>query len=135
MTHYNEAKLLKKLYIITVTDDTNYDFAGYILKPAETGTSAPNKSLLISVKKSDGTIDATLTAKSIYGSKEYHGETVSLTRGYLYWDDITAKIGTAFTYQPCWNTKDQVLVKGVTVRTVNGKTSAKDIAVEDVKGE
>ena len=132
---YDPAKPLKKLYIITATDDTIYDFAGYILKPAETGTKAPTTSLMISVKKPDGTLDATLTAKSIYGSKTYHGETVSLTRGYLYWDDISGKIGEEFTYQPCWNTKDKVLVKGVSVRTVNGKTSATDIGVTDVKGE
>ena len=127
-----DTKPLKTLYVITAADDTNYNLVGYILSPATTGTAATTRSLVISVKKSDGTIDKTLTAKSIYNGKEYQDGPVTVTRGYLHWTDFSSNIGTAFTFQPCWKTLDGVLVKGKTVRTVNNATSAKEIAVTDL---
>ena len=47
----------------------------------------------------------------------------ALSRGYLHITEFTSSIGTEFTFQPCWNTLDGVLVKGLTIRTVNGGTN------------
>ena len=125
-------KPLKHLYVITASDDTNYDYVGYVLGDSEEGTKATTSSLLITIKKANGKTEASLTASSVFKNKEYHGETVTLTRGYLHMSDLTTNIGKAFTFQPCWNTLDDVLVKGFTVRTVNAGTSAESIGVEDV---
>ncbi len=122
-----EGKPLKKLYIITATDDTNYKSVGYIVDPDK--TDAKTKSLVITIKKPSGEIDATLTAKSVFKEK------YSVTRGYLYWDDSTSVLlgKASFTYQPCWTTLDGVLVKGVMVRTLTGMNGgANDIAASDV---
>lgn len=130
---------IKKLYLFTASDDRNYDGVGYIIAPAETQTDASTCSLIVNIKKYDGTTSDKLTAKSIYGNKEYHGETVKLTRGYLHWTDYSKSIGTEFTFRPCWTTFDDVLVKGVTVRTVNNGTTYQGtttkIGATDVKGD
>jgi len=129
---------IKKIYVFTASDDQNYTGVGYIIAPAETQTNATTASLIVNIKKYDGTTSDKLTVKSIYDNKEYHGETVKLTRGYLYWSDFTSYRGTEFTYRPCWTTFDEVLVKGVTVRTVNNGTyyvGDNKIDATDVKGE
>ena len=135
-----EGNPLKKLYVITASDDTNYNFVGYVLTPATTGTAATTRTLILTIKKKDGTVDAKLTAKSIWDNKTYHGTSVTLQRGYLYYTEFTSYIGTGFTFQPCWNTLDKVLVKGLTVRTVNNGTSGdltsnNAIGVTDVAAE
>ena len=138
------AKPLKKLYVITAADDVNYSLVGYILGDATTGTAATSRSLAVTIKKPDGTIDATLTAKSVFKAEQMAKYTdkdgsnpVALSRGYLHITEFTSSIGTEFTFQPCWNTLDGVLVKGLTVRTVNGGTNYLDgdadcIGVTDV---
>ena len=125
---YDPQKPLKSLYIITATDDTNYKGAGYIVLPADPEVQTDGtKSLLFTVKKVDGTIDATLTAKSVFSSK-YSG----VMRGYLYWAEASNLIGQAsYKYQPCWTTLDGVLVKGVTTRTIRNITTKNDINVSD----
>ena len=139
--NYREDKPLKKLYVITAADDTNYTNVGYLLGNAEEMTACATRSLVITITKPDGTYDTKLTASSIYSNKEYHGDTVTLSRGYLWWTDFSSSIGKEFTFRPCWTTLDGVQVKGVTVRTVNNGTTyntgntATDIAVTDVKGE
>lgn len=126
-----EGNPLKKLYLITASDDQNYDAVGYMINEDTSETAVAKASLIISIKKPDGTTDATLTAKNIWNNKSYHGETVTLTRGYLYSTDFSTYIGQGVTFRPCWRTLDDVLVKGVTVRTVNDATSADSIGVTD----
>ena len=126
---------MKKLYSITAADDTNYNNVGYIIDGADEPYYSTTKSLAITIKKPDGTNDAILTAKSIWAGKKYHGETVTLNRGYLYWADFSTYIGTGYKMRPCWTTLDKVLVKGVTLRTVNNGTSGTTIGVEDEKGD
>ena len=70
-----DGKPLKKLYSITASDDANYSNVGYIIDGAKTPYYNTTKSLVITIKKPDGTIDATLTAKNIWAAKAYHGET------------------------------------------------------------
>lgn len=127
---------LKKLYLITASDDQNYDAVGYMIKEDENAewveTGVPKASLIITIKKPDGTTDATLTAKNIWNAKAYHGETVTLSRGYLWNTDFSKYIGKGVIFRPCWRTLDDVLVKGVTVRTVNDAKSADNIGVTDV---
>ena len=134
-----EGMPLKKLYVITAADDTNYASVGYVLGSAASGTASEKRSLAITIKKPDGTIDATLTAKSVFKAEQMAKYTdndgtnpAALTRGYLHLNDLTNSIGTKFTFQPCWNTLDGVLVKGLTVRTVNNGTTKTTIGVEDV---
>ncbi len=123
---YDDAKPIKKFYIITATDDTNYKGAGYVEMPAETQVNAPKKSLSVTIKKPDGTLDKTLSAKNVF---DKHG----VTRGYLYWGERSDLVGqTSFQYVPCWETLDGVLVKGVTVRTVKNITSHLEIGADDV---
>ena len=123
-------KPLKKLYVITAADDANYDLVGYATNPGtdDEEVVGSTKGLTVTIKKPDGTVDATLTAKSVFNGKKYtysDGTTVTLevTRGYLYMTDLSKNIGTEFTYQPCWKTLDKVLVKGLTVRTVGAGTN------------
>ena len=121
-----EGKPLKKLYVITAADDTNYSGVGYIIVPPDM-TTATTRSLTVTIKKPNGTIDATLTAKSVFDDdqmKKYGTEITKLSRGYLYWSDFSSYIGKGFDFLPCWNTLDGVLVTGFTVRTVNNGTSA-----------
>lgn len=125
---YDPEKPLKSLYIITATDDTNYNGAGYIVLPADPETqTGGNKALIFSIKKSDGTTAATLTAKSVFSPKYS-----SVKRGYLYWVNASDLIGGAsFKYQPCWTTLDGILVKGITARTINDITTQLSISVTD----
>ncbi len=123
--NYDPEKPIKRLYIITATDDTNYKDAGYLVMPDETEAFAKTVSMLISIKKPDGTVDTTLTAKKVFGS-------LDVTRGYLYWDDCSDLIGqNSFKYVPCWETLDGVLVKGIKTRTVTNITTHIDIYATD----
>ena len=132
---YDPAKPIKKLYVITAADDTNYTNVGYVLSTETTLTAAATRSLTISIKKPDGTLDALLTAKGIFNGKTYQDGAATVTRGYLYWSDVTTTIGIgkAFTYRPTWETLDGVQVGGFTVRTVNGGTSG-DLKSENAIG-
>jgi len=129
--NYDPQKTLKKLYVFTATDDKNYASAGYIISPSTTQTDADTTSLVVSVKKPNGKIDATLTVKSIWASRAYPDGSVTLGRGYIWWSDITNYLGTGITYRPCWTTLDGVLVKGLTQRTIDNGTKFGQIGAKD----
>ena len=136
--HQSKAgKPLEKLFLITASDDKCYDSVGFIIKPAETMTGVNTGSTMITFTKPDGTVDAKLTAKTVYTAtqmaKYQPAPMGALTRGYLYKYDVTDKIGKGLIFQPCWKTPDKVLVVGLTIREVNKGTSG-DLSSENAIG-
>ena len=112
-------KPIRRMYMITATDDANYTSAGSVIDPGTSETKAETKSLLVRISKPDGSTE-TLTAASLFG-----GLTPPVTRGYLFWSDISSYIGTGLKYTPCWTTLDGVLIQGTRTRNLNNGTCAK----------
>ena len=119
-----EGMPIKKLWIITATDDTNYNAVGYFNNASPTNGT---KTMLLTIKLADGTVDAKLTAKSVFSAKY-----PTVTRGYLYYVDASSLIGQdSFQYVPYWETPDGELIKGRTTRTINSITTKTAISVTD----
>ena len=113
---------IKSIYIITASDDANYDSVGYVQVNPD-GTVSGTKAMMLKITKPDGSIDKLLTAKSVFSG-------FGVTRGYLWWNQRNDLIGQAeFTYQPCWKTLDGVDVMGLTERTVVNMGSADTIGL------
>ncbi len=126
---YNQMpnKDLKKLYLITVTDDALYQKAGLVAEDNMADIDLGTTTRLYSTFKvtwEDGK-EETFKASSV---------NTKLTRGYLaVWDAASLLEAGTYTYTPYFVTKDGVTVTAFGKRSINitDKLSRNDFTVED----